>query len=410
MNKPIFLKALSVSLDFGEGPINLGKLAIRDHQIYFEYDPSFLARNLELSPLRMPVKSGLYQFDKQVFEGLPGLFYDCLPDGWGRLLFDRYVRQLGFMPAQVTPIDRLAYQGSHGLGALTFEPDHSEEFGQGVISLDHLALQVKEVLHDKADHVIQELLRLNGSSAGARPKALVGLNDNRSHILCGVNDLSENYTAWMVKFPNSHDGSDAGAIEYVYALMAKQAGVIMPEVHLFPSPNSAGYFAIQRFDRVGKQRYHMHTACGLLHSDFRTPSLDYEDLIILTARLTRDVREIEKIYRLAVFNVLAHNRDDHSKNFSYLMDSQGRWQLSPAYDLTFSSGPAGQQSTMVMGEGRKPQRANLISLAKEAGINHDLAASVIEATRDSLSQWPKLAKHYGVSAEMIKLIQSKLFE
>lgn len=142
-------------------------------------------------------------------------------------------------------------------------------------------------------------------------------------MIHGVHNLPSGYTPWMVKFPNTQDGLDAGAIEYVCALMAKNAGVFTPDVHLFPALIGAGYFAIKRFDRDGLKRYHMHSACGLLHSDFRTPSLDYEDLITLTGVLTRDMREVEKLYRLAVFNVLAHNRDDHSKNFSYLMDSQG---------------------------------------------------------------------------------------
>lgn len=202
-------------------------------------------------------------------------------------------------------------------------------------------MQAQEVLDGTSDDVLAELIALNGSSAGARPKALIGVNDKRDHIIHGVHDLPAGYTPWMVKFPNSQDGLDAGAIEYVYALMAKEAGVSMPDVHLFPAKRGTGYFAIKRFDRDGDKRYHMHTACGLLHSDFRTPSLDYEDLVALTGMLTRDVREVEKLYQLAVFNVLAHNRDDHSKNFSYLMDSQGRWKISPAYDLTFSSGPRG---------------------------------------------------------------------
>ena len=225
-------------------------------------------------------------------------------------------------------------------------------------------MQAQEVLDGTSDDVLAELIALNGSSAGARPKALIGVNDKRDHIIHGVHDLPAGYTPWMVKFPNSQDGLDAGAIEYVYALMAKEAGVSMPDVHLFPAKRGTGYFAIKRFDRDGDKRYHMHTACGLLHSDFRTPSLDYEDLVALTGMLTRDVREVEKLYQLAVFNVLAHNRDDHSKNFSYLMDSQGRWKISPAYDLTFSSGPRGEQSTMVMGEGRNPNTIHLLKLAQ----------------------------------------------
>lgn len=401
------VKQVKVGIDFGDGMISVGRLAMSDRQIYFEYDADFIGRGMEISPLRLPLQSGVQSFDYDLFEGLPGVFNDSLPDGWGRLLFDRYARSQGILPTDITPLDRLAHVGSHALGALSFEPDYSADDTLGDISLDNLATQAKEVLDGTSDDVLAELIALNGSSAGARPKALIGVNDKRDHIIHGVHDLPEGYSPWIVKFPNSRDGLDAGAIEYVYALMAKDAGIVMPDVHLFPAQQGAGYFAIKRFDRDGDKRYHMHTACGLLHSDFRTPSLDYEDLIALTGMLTRDVREVEKLYQLAVFNVLAHNRDDHSKNFSYLMDAQGQWTLSPAYDLTFSSGPRGEQSTMVMGEGRNPTTDHLLKLAEEANIKKSRANEIIEATKASLAKWSSLAKQYGVDDINIALIDKK---
>ncbi len=169
-----------------------------------------------------------------------------------------------------------------------------------------------------------------------------------------------------------------------------------------------GYFAIKRFDRNGDKRYHMHSACGLLHSDFRTPSLDYQELLTLSNILTRDMREVEKMYQLAVFNVLAHNRDDHSKNFSYLMNSTGQWKLAPAYDLTFSSGLGGEQSTMVMGEGHNPNIEHLLQLAKKRKIKNKRALQIIEATKSSLAKWPILAKQYGVCDMNMKLIDNKI--
>lgn len=404
------VKEVTVGLNFGDSLHSVGRLAIRDRQIYFEYDQSFIEDRLEISPLRLPCKPGLQRFNYNLFEGLPGVFNDSVPDGWGRLLFDRFARSQGMVPADITPLDRLAYGGSDLLGALIFEPDYSADDTHGNIHLDILASQAQEVLDGTSDDVLAELLALNGSSAGARPKALIGIHTQHDHIIHGVHDLPEGYTPWMVKFPNSQDGLDAGAIEYVYALMAKEAGIAVPDVHIFPAQRGAGYFASKRFDRDHDKRYHMHSACGLLHSDFRVPSLDYEDLITLTGILTRDVREVEKLYQLAVFNVLAHNRDDHSKNFSYLMDKDGQWKISPAYDLTFSSGPRGEQSTMVMGEGRNPKLLHLLKLAAEAKIKKERAAEIIEATKSSLSQWQVLAKHYGVSSANIKLIQKKLNE
>ena len=343
-----------------------------------------------------------------MFEGLGGVFNDSLPDGWGRLLFDRFARSSGVLPSDIAPLDRLTHIGLNGLGALVYEPYHNIQESSDNINLDKLAEQAREVLEGTSDEVLQDLLSLNGSSAGARPKALIGLNNDYKKIIHGTHDLPDEYAPWIVKFRNSQDGYDAGAIEYVYALMAKKAGILMPDVNLFPAKKGSGYFAVKRFDRNGKQRFHMHTACGLLHSDFRVPSLDYEDLIALTSALTKDAREIEKLYRLAVFNVLAHNRDDHSKNFSFLMDAKGEWKLSPAYDLTFSSGPHGEQSTMVMGEGRNPSVDHLVKLGYEAKISKARITEIIDQTQTALASWKVLAKKHGVSIDNISLINNNI--
>jgi serine/threonine-protein kinase HipA len=401
---------IKIGLDFGAGLIPVGRLASRDHKTYFEYDASFRKRGLEISPLRLSLKPGLYSFDYGLFEGLPGVFNDSLPDGWGRLLFDRSLRSLGVLPSSISALDRLAHVGAHGMGALVYEPDHSQVEADGLLSLDKLAEQAQDVMDGRSEDVIQMLLDLNGSSAGARPKALIGIDRLRQNISHGVSNLPEGYEPWLVKFANTHDGSDAGAIEYVYALMAKEAGINMPDVHLFPARHGAGYFAVKRFDRDGPKRFHMHTACGLLHSDFRTPSLDYEDLLALTGILTRDVREVEKMFRLAVFNVMAHNRDDHAKNFSYLMNEEGQWKFSPAYDLTFSSGPRMEQSTTVMGEGKSPSVEHLKKLGEGAGLSENQIAAIIEQTKAALTGWSGKAKEYGVSAANIDLIGKKLSE
>ncbi len=402
------VKEIKVGLNFGKKVIPVGRLAMRDRKIYFEYDASFIATGPAISPLRLPLQSGVTSFDIHLFEGLPGVFNDSLPDGWGRLLFDRLARSKGILPSDITPLDRLAHVGMSALGALVYEPDHSGDNSNEPISLDVLARQSRDVLEGEATDVLAELIALNGSSGGARPKALIGVDDSFENIVHGVSELAEGYQPWMVKFPNSQDGLDAGAIEYVYALMAMEAGIFMPQVHLFNAQHGAGFFAIKRFDRIGRKRVHMHTACGLLHSDYRTPSLDYEDLIALTSSLTRDVREIEKMYKCAVFNVLAHNRDDHSKNFSFLMDEQGGWQLSPAYDLTFSSGPRGEQSTMVMGEGRNPGQDHLRKLGQEAKLGNERIEEIINQTQVALSKWEELAAQYGVSTASIALIKSKI--
>lgn len=401
---------IKVGLNFGEETIPVGRLATREQTIYFEYNASFIERKIDISPFNLPLQSGVSTFDRHLFEGLPGIFNDSLPDGWGRLLFDRFVRSQGIVPNDLTPLDRLAHVGYFGMGALVYEPDYSFVQAENIVNLDILAAQSQEVLDGSAEDVLQELLALNGSSAGARPKALIGVDASRQNISHGAHELQEGCAHWLVKFANAQDGFDAGAIEYVYALMAKEAGIAMPDVHLFPADRGAGYFAIKRFDREGSKRFHMHTACGLLHSDFRTPSLDYEDLIALTGALTRDAREIEKMFRLAVFNVLAHNRDDHAKNFSFLMDDTGEWVLSPAYDLTFSSGPSGEQSTMVLGEGKNPTRDHLVKLGLDAKLNQIKINAIIEQTTNALGRWRSLANEYGVTQVNIDLIAKNISE
>ncbi len=399
---------VKASLAFDDTIIAVGKLAYREHRIYFEYDASFIARGIEISPLRCPLKSGVQTFDPYLFEGLAGVFNDSLPDGWGRLLLDRSMRLEGILPNQLSPLDRLAHVGDTGMGALSYEPCHAGSASRGHIHLDTLGGHAGQVLEGEATDMLKELLSLNGSSAGARPKAMIGVSSDRQRIVDGIHGLKDGYEPWLVKFSNMNDGLDAGAIEYVYALMAKDAGLQMEATHLFPSAQGPGYFAARRFDRRDGKRLHSHTACGLLHSDFRTPSLDYEDLIALTMVLTRDIRQAEKMYRLAVFNVLAHNRDDHAKNFSFLMDRNGDWKLSPAYDLTFSQGPRGEQSSMVMGAGKNPGKTDLIRLGLEAKLPRKIIDQAIEQTKSAIGRWRELASAYGVGGDNIEFIASRI--
>ncbi|MBO6541628.1 MAG: type II toxin-antitoxin system HipA family toxin [Alphaproteobacteria bacterium] len=408
MKNYISLNELKVGLDFGGDILPVGRLANRAGKIYFEYDAAFLKTGLNISPLRLPPEPGLKTFDPILFEGLPGVFNDSLPDGWGRLLFDRLLRSEGILVGDISPLDRLAHVGLTGIGALVYEPDYSSPNPNDALNLNILAAQTREALTGEAENVLQELLALNGSSAGARPKAMIGVDASRKNILNSEHTLPEGFEHWLVKFSNSSDGDDAGAIEYVYSLMAKEAGLEMMPTHLFPAEIGSGYFATKRFDRNGKRRLHTHTVCGLLHSDFRTPSVDYEDLLTLTEVVTRDVREVEKMFRLAVFNVLAHNRDDHSKNFTFLMNEAGDWKLSPAYDLTFSSGPRGEQSTMVMGEGKNPGVEHLIELGGLTKISRTTITQIISDTKQALDSWESLAKKYGVTQANIRLIANKI--
>ena len=322
-------------------------------------------------------------------------------------MLDRLLRQQNILPNILTPLDRLAHVGKTGMGALIYEPDFHNKTKIKKMNLDYIALHSQKILDGEADNVLQTLLALNGSSAGARPKIMIGVDHHKKNMVYGAHALPKKYMPWIVKFPNLIDGRDAGAIEYVYSLMAREAGLTMTDTHLFSTKKGA-YFATQRFDRDHKKRIHAHTAAGLLNIDFRTSSLDYQDLLSLTEMLTRDNREVEKMYRQAVFNVLSHNRDDHAKNFSFLMNEQGEWILSPAYDLTFSSGPGGEQSMTVRGKGKNITKDDLIKLGTQIKLDNKIIKDCIAQTQHALSQWKLFAKQYSVSMSNIKLIQQEL--
>jgi serine/threonine-protein kinase HipA len=394
---------LQVSLDFGNSPaIPVGRLASDGGKIYFEYDQDLLNTGLQISPYKLPLKPGTFSFETSLFDGLPGVFNDSLPDGWGRLLLDRLLRSNGILPEQFTALDRLAHVGKSALGALIYIPDNSEANAGNILDLDKISQQSTEVLRGESSTALEELISLNGSSAGARPKAMIGFNSLTNHVISSGDEIDANFEHYIVKFGNSTDGPDAGAIEYVYNQMAKKAGLYLTDYHLFNGKGNAGYFATKRFDRQPNNgRLHVLTACGLLHSDFRTPALDYEDLIKATLWLTKDISEAQKVFRYAVFNVLAHNRDDHSKNFSFLMDSKGAWKIAPAYDLTFSSGPRGHQSMLVAGEGESPTKKDLMNLAKYADLSEQGAKLIIDEVASALTQWPTLAMNSGVLKQSI---------
>jgi len=384
----------------------VGRLALRQRQILFEYDPTFIALGIEISPIKLPLRAGVFSPSDMIFDGLYGVFNDSLPDGWGRLLLDRTVEKHGIRRGQLNVLDRLAYVGRNGMGALTYEPDLSGYSGGEVpLALDRLAEESAIMLAGESEEVFEELLRLSGSSAGARPKIVAQVSAGKSRIIHGAAKLKRGFEHWMIKFASSQDPRDIGPIEYAYSLMAKDAGVNMPETHLFRTKRR-GYFGAKRFDREGDRRIHMHSLSGLIHADHRNPSLDYDTLLRVVLVLTKNVIEVEKAYALACFNVLAHNRDDHAKNFSFLLNDSNAWTFAPAYDLTFSDGPAGEQSTMVMGEGRNPGVEQLRALGKEHNLKN--AARILASVQEAIINWRDYAAEAGVSAKSTKEIAARI--
>jgi serine/threonine-protein kinase HipA len=341
------------------------------------------------------------------FVGLFVVFNDSLPDGWGKLLLDRSLSSKGINIAQISPLDKLAFVGSKGMGALVYKPEiETDKNTSYVLELDNIAREMTRVLQGTSSDIIEELFILGGSSGGARPKISIGYNPQTNDLMYGVDTLPQNYEDWIIKFSSSTDNREIANIEFAYHKMALLAGIEMSECKLFKGKSGQVYFGTKRFDRISNKRLHMHTASGLMHDNFRMSTMDYGHLMDCAFQLEKHVKAYEKIFRLAVFNVYAHNRDDHSKNFSFLMNAKEEWRFAPAYDLTFSYSNYGFHSTMVAGESQNPGRKELMKLARHFGLKN--ANSIIEEVQDALNTWEETAKECGVAKENRESIQKAI--
>ena len=401
------VELIKVKIVVAAEEVTVGRIALHRGRILFEYAPEYISKNLNISPFYLPLQAGVQAGKSSLFEGLPGVFNDSLPDGWGRLLLDRAVVARGIPYQQLSPLDRLAYVGSRGMGALGYEPEYQEiSTHPDLLDLDDLDLEMQQVLEGNSQEVVDKLLELGGSSAGARPKVLAGYDREHDRLIKDASDMNNTHEPWMIKFASSSDQPDIGNIEFAYSLMARAAGIDMPETRLFRGRGHKAYFGVKRFDRTRNGPIHMHTASGLLNADHRIPSLDYENLLRGMLALNPDMREVTKVFRLVCFNVFAHNRDDHSKNFSFLMDHDGVWSFAPAYDLTFSYGPGGEHSALVMGEGRNPGKTHLLRLAEKFQISRP--SQIIDQVLDAVSNWEQFAKEAEVSSASTRTLDKKI--
>lgn len=342
--------------------ILVGTLAKTPERVVaFEYDLDWLNNGFSISPFSLPLIKKVFIPKYEPFDGLFGVFNDSLPDGWGRLLVDRLFLKNKINPVEIDNLNRLAVVQESGMGALTYKPEHRFQTENDVSNLDILAQECSKILESQNSDNLDELFQLGGSSGGARPKILTSI-DNED---------------WIIKFPSSIDPKNIGEKEYQYSLCAKDCGINMTETKLFPSEICSGYFGIKRFDRKNGKKVHMVSASGLLETSHRLPNLDYNLLMKLTLELTRNYEDIEQLFRLMCFNVFAHNRDDHSKNFSFMYDNNKKeWHLSPAYDLTYSSSFNGEHATTINGEGKNPNLDNILAVAKNIGLNEKSAKNI----------------------------------
>lgn len=284
---------------------------------------------------------------------------------------------------------------------------HRTGLQSDALDLAQLAVAARGIYEGTTTEISPALRRAGGSPGGTRPKVLVGMRGE--HLISGVDALPDGYQPWLIKFATRDDPPNAGPLEFIYARMARAAGVTVPEVRLLdPLPTGERCFAVRRFDRDGNTRHHVHTLANLLHSDFRVPSLDYEHLLRTTQQLTRNHADTRESFRRAVFNLLAHNRDDHAKNFAFLMRVDGTWELTPAYDLMFVEGPGGEHTMTFKGEGRRPTWAHLEQLARLASIDPADAAQILAEVREGVSTWQREAKALKLPPSQIRELSARL--
>lgn len=354
----------------------LGYVASDGAQVVFEYSPEARTKGVEFSRIRMPLSAHSYKdFPKEQLQ-LPGLLADALPDGWGLLLMDRFVKKHFQKRAHdISALDRLAFIGSRALGALSFAPAIDIELTPQDLKLVDLAKEIQLVVADKDTTALKQLILLGGSPHGARPKVLVQYEAGSETISTLA---AAPGTPWLVKFPGQGEHKEVCAIEYAYSEAARRCGLQVPATRHFDMGPKIAAFGIERFDRVAGMRVPVHSLAGALNLDFRIPNTAYETLLRATRALTLSEPEVVKAYERCVFNVVFNNRDDHTKNVSFRMDESLTWALAPCYDLTYSPGPGGHHQMDIDGESLHPAKVHLLKLAERNGIELSRAQSAIE--------------------------------
>lgn len=341
----------------------VGTLAIKNEKVFFQYDKSWLINGFSLNPFKLPLNDQLFEAKSPYYGGLFGVFADSLPDSYGQLIIERYLRNKGLSLEALNPLERLSIIGSNGMGALTYEPAEEVPFDFSKYDLDELQEEVTNLLESKEVKDIESLYHFGGSSGGSRPKAFIKLD-------------GEDY---IVKFPSRLDPKDIAQNEYDYMSKAKSFGINVPDFKSINTKKGHKIYAIKRFDRNKKERIHMISAAALLEFDFNAPSLDYSDLLKLTEILTHNKDDVIEMFRRMVFNVVFENLDDHGKNFSFLFNEEKRlYVLSPAYDLTKSTTYYGEHTTSVNGKGKNITKEDMLIVAKKANINTNVALRIIE--------------------------------
>ena len=390
-----------------------------ENNVYFTYDPSFIARGIEISPLVLPLRREPYSFPRLVSETyrtLPGLFADSLPDKFGRKVINEYLISIGRDKNSLTPIEELLYIGKRGMGALEYYPHLDGSLDESTeIHIEDIATAARDVLKRRSQSEIKpgigrlrDLIKIGSSAGGAKAKAIIAYNEQTGVYRSGQIDAGEGFSYWIIKF-DKLDKEDKDSFfdsyqtreEYAYYLMAKAAGINMTECRLLKEGDDY-HFMTKRFDRYVDEKgilrkLHMATACGLAHIDYADKhNFSYGTLFSILDRLHCPFEDRYELFRRMVFNVMASNYDDHSKNFSFLMDREGKWRLSPAYDLTYANDPnsnyINNHQCLVNGKFEGITIDDLLKVGTDAGLNKRKMEVIIAAVKDAVRNWPSFAE------------------
>jgi len=391
----------------------------------FQYDPVFIKKGIDLSPLHMPISNAvIYSFpslNAQTFKGLPGMLSDILPDDFGNTLINRWLELNQIPKSKFTPLDRLCYIGTRGMGALEFHPvRHEKSKAASEVEIDKLVALTSKILHSRESlklnaheaEELTELIKVGTSAGGQRAKAIIGYNLETDQICSGQTEIAEGFQHYLIKFDGVTDLSlddpqGYGKIEYAYYLMAIDSGIQMMPSRMLHE-NGRSHFMTQRFDRLGNEKVHMQTLCSIAHFDYHAAGdYSYEDAFSIMRRLKLPANQFRELFKRMVFNVASRNQDDHTKNISFLMDRHGKWSLSPAYDVTYFYNPDGIWTSMhqmsINGKRDDINFDDLIEVAKRQGILKP--EQIIDQVNLSISKWEEFAKNAGVGKGQIVKIK-----
>ncbi len=393
----------------------------------FAYDPGFVKTGLEVAPLTMPLGGKTYAFPAHVrtksFMGLPGLIADCLPEKFGNAVLAAKLGKLGRQLDEVTPIERLCYLGTRGMGALEFGPDMETRPNDSEVPVvvEELVAMAEKILKQRSaitttleNGNLDTLIQIGTSAGGAKAKAIIAWNEETNQVVSGAGKAPTGYSYWLMKFDEIDNeelatSHNIGQIEYAYHLMAVLADIKMMECRLFPDGNR-NHFMTRRFDRLNNgDKIHCLTFCGMAHADRDPPGMQgYEQLFSTARKLGLGQATLNEIFRRMCFNIVARNQDDHSKNHAFSMDQTGKWELTPAYDLCFSYKPGNRyiESHQMSCNGKRTdfQRSDLLEVAKAGDVTKP--DQILEEVQDALLVWPKIAKDVGLGQRQIKSIQN----